>query len=250
LREDAALEVLASLVEEGRAFALARPAGFVANDRAEALFERVRVRLEASESESPWLAGLTALALSRAFAIPEATLGRVLAAFAEQGRIAHRSGYFSTPGFRPRPSPEQRHFFERAFRIDVRQPYQPVSLDGLLSAMRAERIPGLSASFDALLADGTFVKVGDAVYRDEQIAALRARLEAALACGPPLTPAAFRDLAGTSRKFAVPLLEWFDAAGITLRDGDVRVLRRAPLGRELTAASGSGPEATGRRPSG
>jgi selenocysteine-specific elongation factor len=250
LREDAALEALSASIEEGRAVALARPAGFLASDQAEALFERVRARLEASESESPWLAGLTTLALSRAFGIPETTLGRVLAAFAEQGRIAHRSGYFSTPGFRSRPSPEQRDFFERAFRGDVRQPYQPVEFEGLLGAMRAARIPGLSASFDALLADGTFVKVGGAVYRDEQIAALRARLESALAAGPPMTPAAFRDLAGTSRKFAVPLLEWFDAAGITLREGDVRVLRRAPLGRELTAATGSGPESPGRRPSG
>jgi selenocysteine-specific elongation factor len=38
--------------------------------------------------------------------------------------------------------------------------------------------------------------------------------------------AEFRDLIGTSRKYAVPLLEWFDAAGITLRNGDVRVLRQ------------------------
>ena len=37
--------------------------------------------------------------------------------------------------------------------------------------------------------------------------------------------ARFRDLIGTSRKYAVPLLEWFDAAGITIRNGDVRTLR-------------------------
>jgi selenocysteine-specific elongation factor len=37
--------------------------------------------------------------------------------------------------------------------------------------------------------------------------------------------AQFRDLIGLTRKYAVPLLEWFDATGITLRSGDVRVLR-------------------------
>jgi selenocysteine-specific elongation factor len=37
--------------------------------------------------------------------------------------------------------------------------------------------------------------------------------------------AQFRDLVGTSRKYAVPLLEWFDASGVTIRNGDVRVLR-------------------------
>jgi selenocysteine-specific elongation factor len=36
-------------------------------------------------------------------------------------------------------------------------------------------------------------------------------------------------LVGTSRKYAVPLLEWFDAAGVTLRSGDLRVLRGEKL---------------------
>ena len=32
-----------------------------------------------------------------------------------------------------------------------------------------------------------------------------------------MTAADFRDLLGTSRKYAVPLLEWLDARGITVR---------------------------------
>jgi selenocysteine-specific elongation factor len=70
--------------------------------------------------------------------------------------------------------------------------------------------------------------VGDAVYRGEQIADIRARLEAALRRDKQIAVSEFRELAGTSRKFAVPLLEWFDAAGVTMRSGDVRVLRRTP----------------------
>ena len=34
-----------------------------------------------------------------------------------------------------------------------------------------------------------------------------------------------RDATGTSRKYIVPLLEYFDAQGVTKRDGDVRTLR-------------------------
>jgi selenocysteine-specific elongation factor len=40
-----------------------------------------------------------------------------------------------------------------------------------------------------------------------------------------LTVAAFRDRFATSRKFALAVLEHFDAAGLTVRDGDVRRLR-------------------------
>jgi len=35
----------------------------------------------------------------------------------------------------------------------------------------------------------------------------------------------FRDLVDTTRKYAVPLLNYFDNRGITIREGDVRVLK-------------------------
>jgi selenocysteine-specific elongation factor len=35
-----------------------------------------------------------------------------------------------------------------------------------------------------------------------------------------------RDILGTSRKYVVPLLEYFDARGVTKREGDARTLRR------------------------
>jgi selenocysteine-specific elongation factor len=36
-----------------------------------------------------------------------------------------------------------------------------------------------------------------------------------------------RDVTGSSRKYIVPLLEHFDAQGVTKRDGDARTLRRS-----------------------
>jgi len=55
-------------------------------------------------------------------------------------------------------------------------------------------------------------------YRDLEALALR------LADGGPLTPAAFRDATGTSRKYALAILEELDARG---------VLRRGPDGHRL-----------------
>jgi selenocysteine-specific elongation factor len=37
-----------------------------------------------------------------------------------------------------------------------------------------------------------------------------------------ITVSAFRERLGTSRKFAVPLLEWLDQRGVTRREGDLR----------------------------
>ena len=49
--------------------------------------------------------------------------------------------------------------------------------------------------------------------------------------GDGITVSAFRERLGTSRKFALPLLEHFDARGVTLRRGDVRVLRESAAQR-------------------
>ena len=40
-----------------------------------------------------------------------------------------------------------------------------------------------------------------------------------------ITVSAFREALGTSRKFALPLLEHFDRTGVTRRDGDLRFPR-------------------------
>jgi selenocysteine-specific elongation factor len=46
-----------------------------------------------------------------------------------------------------------------------------------------------------------------------------------LAPSPGVTVSAFREALGTSRRFALPILEHFDASGLTRRQGDLRVLK-------------------------
>jgi selenocysteine-specific elongation factor len=45
-----------------------------------------------------------------------------------------------------------------------------------------------------------------------------------------IAPAAVRDRTGISRKYLIPLLEWADVKGITIRIGDVRRLKRTTAG--------------------
>ncbi len=228
VREDVATEILDRLVDDGRAFRLAKPAAYLDAATANDVFSRVRERLEFGERETPWALGMTALALSRALAVPEPALVRVLAALAEEGRIGSRAGYYATPEFVPQLTPEQREFFDRTFVADPVAPYTPVAFDEVVTAIRTAKIAGLSIAFDTLLASGALVKVHDAVYRGSQIADIRAKLEGALRREKQLAMSGFRDVIGTSRKYAVPLLEYFDATGVTIRTGDMRVLKIVP----------------------
>ena len=65
----------------------------------------------------------------------------------------------------------------------------------------------------------------------EALAAVARRVVALIERDGEVTLAALRDELGTSRKYAQALLEHFDAARITLRRGDGRVLRRRPVSR-------------------
>jgi selenocysteine-specific elongation factor len=53
-----------------------------------------------------------------------------------------------------------------------------------------------------------------------------ARLQAYCRAHGEITAAAFRDLIGASRKFAIAFLDWCDRTGVTVRVGDLRRLRR------------------------
>jgi selenocysteine-specific elongation factor len=79
---------------------------------------------------------------------------------------------------------------------------------------------------------GRLVRVGDGLaVSPGAFEAARDALVEALERDGRITLAAFRDLLGTSRKTAQLLLERFDADGVTRRDGDARVLRRAAARR-------------------
>ncbi len=231
VREDVAEATLARLEGDGRALRLAKPPAYVDAELAASLVDRVREKMRANERETPWLVGITGLALARALAVAEGELHRILAVAIEDGTVAYRGGYYATPEFVPKLAADQRAFFDRLFPASTGSELAPVAVEDIQAAMRVSKIVGIAQSLDTLLASGALVKVHDAVYRGVQIAEVRGKLEAALRRDKQITMAAFRDLVGTSRKFAVPLLEWFDATGVTIRSGDVRLLRITPPGR-------------------
>ena len=78
-----------------------------------------------------------------------------------------------------------------------------------------------------LLADeGRTVRINDSLHLDKDVVAtIRADLKKYLEEKKEITMAEFRDIAKTSRKFAVPLMEYFDSQKLTQRVGDKRVLR-------------------------
>jgi selenocysteine-specific elongation factor len=71
--------------------------------------------------------------------------------------------------------------------------------------------------------NGELIRVSpELVYLPGQIEQLKKTMAG---LGEEFTVADFRDAAGLSRKYAVPILEWSDKEGLTVRRGDFRRLR-------------------------
>jgi len=77
-----------------------------------------------------------------------------------------------------------------------------------------------------LVNEGRIIKTKDDLYFDaDAIAGLKEKVVAFLQNHAEMTPTQFKDMTGLSRKYLIPLLEYFDAQNVTIRVGDVRKLR-------------------------
>ena len=65
----------------------------------------------------------------------------------------------------------------------------------------------------------------DLYFLASSVAEVKSVLVRFLADKGDITAASFRDLIGSSRKYTIPLLEYFDREGLTIRIGDARRLK-------------------------
>ena len=81
-------------------------------------------------------------------------------------------------------------------------------------------------TFSALVNLGQLIKIEDGIFIHCSIFdQIRFLIKEYLEKNQTLTVAEFRELVQTSRKYAVPFLEYCDRQGITVRDGNYRKLR-------------------------
>ncbi|HMK49394.1 MAG TPA: SelB C-terminal domain-containing protein, partial [Thermodesulfovibrionales bacterium] len=73
--------------------------------------------------------------------------------------------------------------------------------------------------------EGRLVRINDSIYVTSAVYnQMVEKLRIFYSKKPDMTVAEFRDLLGTTRKYALPFVEYLDAANVTLRVGDVRKL--------------------------
>ncbi|MEA2613905.1 MAG: selenocysteine-specific elongation factor, partial [Chloroflexota bacterium] len=111
-------------------------------------------------------------------------------------------------------------------------PIRTAETDRLLAAIdsptpptvRELRATGFGSDLiEAAAREGLLVRVSPELAISAELVA---RAETLINAAPQgITVSAVREALGTSRKYAVPLMEWMDRQGITRREGDLRFPR-------------------------
>lgn len=90
----------------------------------------------------------------------------------------------------------------------------------------SEKEETLLAVFERLVHEGIFVKIKSGIYfHHRPFEKLKKTLVEFLKTHQEITTPQFKEMTGASRKYVIPLIEYFDQIKLTLRLGDKRVLR-------------------------
>lgn len=102
--------------------------------------------------------------------------------------------------------------------------FQPPSKEEVSEALNVP-IKTVTDMLKLLSKEGRLVRINDSMYITASVhTEMLGILRSFYAGHPSMTVAEFRDLLGTSRKYALPFLEYLDSNKMTLRVGDVRKL--------------------------
>ena len=210
---------LEALVARGEALPIA---GFYADALAwQQLTEQVLAVLHAYHSQYPLRRGMPKEELKSRLNLPPRLYAVALERWLKEGAVVEESASIRAQEHQVKFSPEQTAKIEQLFALLHRDRYAPPARADL------EQQLGLEPEvINALSDQGRLRKLTDAVIfptdvYDEMVKAIVERLRAA----GKITVGEVRDQFGTSRKYALAILEHLDEERITRRVGDERVLR-------------------------
>jgi selenocysteine-specific elongation factor len=209
----------ADLVESaGRLFAAARVVDLAA---------RLADVLERFHAEHPLETGMPAQSWrAAAGSAPESLVDLAERRLTAEGRLERDGSQVRRARWAPKLGGETARLREELLETLRLADAEPPSIAELAARHPGADVPGL---LRLMAREGVVVAVGkERCYESAALAEECDRVVTILTELGSASPAAIRDRLGRSRKWLIPLLEWCDTQGITLRQGDVRVLGSAP----------------------
>jgi selenocysteine-specific elongation factor len=217
-------KTLDKLTRQGKITAL--PGGlYLHRDTAAETGERVLELVGQYHRESPESPGMTLEQLRQALPIDRTALDGVVAWLSAGGRLAERSGRLARQEHQATFRDEDARLLEAVEAEFRRQEFHPPSLEEV--AQKIGATPQTTQKLIKILCEHQrLVEVAEGLlFHCQSVARAREILVDFLHREGRLESVRFKYLLDTTRKFAIPLLDYFDRIEVTRRSGNTRYLK-------------------------
>jgi selenocysteine-specific elongation factor len=219
--------ILRSLLSGGRAALVSRnPRVFIAAGVVDERGMKLEAALRAFQKRNPLLGGMpkSELREKAGSGAPAEVFDFILAKLEEQKRLRVVKDLVSTFDHRIHLNEDESRardlLVERYRTAGVR----PQSLEEIASEVKLE-VKLLERIQRVLLKDGTLVRISEGmIFHRDSLSKLKESVRSFKATRDRIDVAFFKEMAGVTRKHAIPLLEWLDRERVTERSGNERVI--------------------------
>lgn len=221
-------EGLKGLLTEGRTVAVGEKSAplYISTANFEAVKGDMLQALERFHKEKPLAEGMAKETLkAQVLTSWDARTADVfMEALAHDGVIQIEGKLVRLPGAKAAVTSDQQRLLDEVIERVRVNPVSPPTVSELATELGQTR-KALGELLALAEADGRLLRVSPELYfSPEAVSQIEARLRESMT-PEGITVGDFRNVIGTSRKYALPLLEYFDRNRITARVGDVRKLR-------------------------
>jgi selenocysteine-specific elongation factor len=181
--------------------------------------------LEKFHAANPVSVGIEKIPLRTASDLDPEAFEAALASARNCGRAAEERGLWRKASHAVALAPEQERLIEAARKIVLADKFNTPRVDEMAGKL-GKTPQAVDKLIQLMIQTGELVKLKDDIllHRDAVSEAAEAARTICREKGA-MAPADFRDALKTSRKYIIPLLEHLDAIGVTVRQGDRRLLK-------------------------
>ena len=226
LAEADAKKMLEALVKKGRVrrFQFESKEYLVHSKAFKEAHSAVETALSRFHSENPFRLGLKRPELRAKAGLPVPLFEEVLTQMTAAGVVTDEEGRVHLSTHQIKLGPAEQKQFDRVETLYREAGLQaPTLVEALAMAEKkvAERVR------TALLESGRLLDMGESVVLHRDVVnRAEETVRRMFARKPELTASEIRQELGTTRKYLIPLLNYFDSRGVTQRKGEVRILRK------------------------
>jgi selenocysteine-specific elongation factor len=201
----------------------------VAKETFDSLSDSIHTFLQGFHESNPTLEGVSAKEISAKveYGIPAKLTNRLLAKLEKEKQIKRKGDIISLAGHQASLKGDMEKLGLELLAVISDGRYQPPTFKELADRAKGNQKMARQV-LDLLANENRIVRISENLYFSaESIDELKTAVQNHLDTHGELDAQAFKDISGTSRKYAIPLLEYFDSIKLTLRVGDKRVARKS-----------------------